>query len=153
MSTVISIEMVTSNSSVTPYTVTETESIAVWHEWGKLSVWWRSGSVSRAKKQCVSSDEARPANGQHCTPCSDCPWARTSLRGWTGSSTPEKFVADAHGETRIECHTLIGAQCAGAAIYRGNVCKSPRDKELLKLPSNRALVFATRFEFLEHHRK
>jgi len=59
----------------------------------------------------------------------------------------------AHGEERIECHTLLGAQCAGAAIYRANVAKRPRDKGVLLLERDRRTVFATPTEFMEHHRK
>jgi len=61
--------------------------------------------------------------------------------------------AKAHGETKFECHTLIGAQCAGSAIYRANVVKRCRDKDILALPANRELVFATPVEFLEHHKR
>lgn len=101
--------------------------------------------------QLITSEEARPAVSQHKSPCSDCPWARKSLAGWLGSATREEWLGDAHGETRIECHTLIGAQCAGAAIYRANVCKSPRDPDLLRLPADREKVFANKQEFWAHH--
>lgn len=103
------------------------------------------------RRQLVSSDEARPARGQHKQPCSDCPFARTALAGWLGSDTPASWMKMAHGETRMECHTLIGAQCAGAAIYRANVCKKPRDPALLTLPADRVKVFAGPPEFLRHH--
>jgi hypothetical protein len=102
-------------------------------------------------RQLVSSDEARPAKRQHETPCSDCPWRRKALPGWLGSMTAEEWVAAAHSETRIDCHTLIGAQCAGAATYRANICKRPRDPELLLLNSDRVVVFARPHEFLDHH--
>lgn len=101
--------------------------------------------------QLITTEEARPAQGQHKSPCSDCPWARRSLAGWLGSATREEWLGDAHGEARIECHTLIGAQCAGAAIYRANVSKLPRDGSLLRLPSNPELVFADKHEFWDHH--
>lgn len=101
--------------------------------------------------QLITTEEARPANGQHKAPCSDCPWARRSMAGWLGDTSREEWLGDAHGETRIECHTLLGAQCAGAAIYRANVCKIPRDPALLRLPADRRLVFADRHEFWERH--
>ena len=101
--------------------------------------------------QLITTEEARPAVKQHKAPCSDCPWARRSMPCWLGDTSREEWLGDAHGETRIECHTLLGAQCAGAAIYRANVCKSPRDKTLLKLPADREKVFATKQEFWEHH--
>jgi len=40
-------------------------------------------------------------------PCNDCPWRRKSCAGWLGPFGIK--------------------QCAGAAVYRANVCKSPRD--------------------------
>ena len=103
------------------------------------------------KRRLISSEEARPAAGQHKKPCSDCPWARTSLPGWLGSASVEEWVAEAHGEGVIECHALTGAQCAGAAIYRTNVCKSPRDPSILLLPADRERVFAAPKEFTSHH--
>lgn len=106
-----------------------------------------------ARRQLVSSDEAEQAVGQHKLPCADCPWARKAMNGWLGSTSVEQWVQDAHGEVRIECHTLLGAQCAGAAIYRANVCKSVRDPDVLKLKPNRELVFGTPKEFREHHAK
>lgn len=101
--------------------------------------------------QLLSSDDAVPAQGQHTKPCSDCPWARNALAGWLGSMTPEQWLANAHGEARIDCHTLAGAQCAGAAIYRANMAKLPRDASLLRLPADRERVFATPAEFRTHH--
>jgi hypothetical protein len=73
------------------------------------------------------------------------------MEGWLGSMSVEAWLAAAHGEARIDCHTLKGPQCAGAAIYRANVGKLPRDRDLLRLPSDRVTVFATRPEFVEYH--
>jgi hypothetical protein len=101
--------------------------------------------------QLITSEEARPAVTQHKAPCSDCPWARKSLAGWLGDTSREEWLGDAHGEARIECHTLVGAQCAGAAIYRANVFKLPRDPSLLRLPADRERVFSNKTEFWEHH--
>lgn len=101
----------------------------------------------------ISDQDAVPAKGQHTRPCADCPWARESLPGWTGSVEPETWIRGAHGEDRIECHTLTGAQCAGAAIYRANVAKHPRDPETLKLRPDHGAVFSEPSEFIEHHTK
>jgi len=57
----------------------------------------------------------------------------------------------AHGEDRLECHVLKGAQCAGAAIYRANVAKRTRDPALLRLPRDAKKVFANYLEFMIHH--
>lgn len=88
---------------------------------------------------------------QHTRPCSDCPWARTALHGWLGNGTSEEWVHIAHRDDRVDCHVIVNMQCAGLAVYRANVCKSPRDPKILKLAPDRERVFATPFEFLEHH--
>ena len=65
----------------------------------------------------------------------------------------------AHGEVAIACHVTIDSsdewnegmlQCAGAAIYRSNVCKLPRDPQVVTLPADTGLVFGFG-EFLVHH--
>lgn len=105
------------------------------------------------RKRLVTIDEAVPAQGQHKKPCSDCPWSRDSLPGWLGGETVEAWLAEAHSDNEIPCHTLKGAQCAGSAIYRRNVLKTPRDAGVLRLEADRELVFATPSEFKEHHEK
>jgi len=102
------------------------------------------------KRQLVASEEAVPAKSQHAAPCSDCPWSRDSLPGWLGGASIEQWIDIAHGDEPIDCHVLAGAECAGAAIYRANVCKNAR-RRLLVLPPDRRIVFATPSEFREHH--
>lgn len=102
------------------------------------------------RRQLISIEEAVPAKAQHRRPCSDCPWARTALKGWLGGATTEEWIASAHGDGRIDCHTLTGAECAGAAIYRANVAKSCRGN-VLRLEADRAIVFALPAEFIAHH--
>lgn len=106
-----------------------------------------------AGRKFIASDEAVPAKTQHTQPCSDCPLRRDALNGWLGGGKPEEWAWMLHSEMQVDCHVLEGAQCAGAAIYRANVCKSPREKHLLVLPANRVDVFENREQFLEHHRK
>lgn len=106
---------------------------------------------ARARGQLMTSDEAVKAKRQHKRPCSDCPWSRKSLPGWVGSATPDEWIQEAHGEARIECHTRDGAQCAGAAIYRANVCKSVRDPSTLELEPDTTRVFSKPSEFVDHH--
>lgn len=105
----------------------------------------------KKRTQFISSDEAAQAKCQHTVPCSDCPWTRKSLPGWLGSLTPAQWIVAAHGEGTAECHTLLGAQCAGFAIYRANTGKLPRDPKTLRLPANTKLVFTHPNEFLRHH--
>lgn len=95
------------------------------------------------------------------TPCNECPWRRNAARGWLGPFDAEQWVALAHGEEAIACHKTIEVeddwtqpgirQCAGAATYRGNVAKRPRDPEVALLPADRDAVFANPREFTEHH--
>lgn len=103
------------------------------------------------RRRLITIDEAVPARGQHKSPCSDCPFARHSLPGWLGGETVDAWLAEAHSDNEIPCHTLSGAQCAGSAIYRRNVLKTPRDAGVLRLEADRELVFATPSEFKEHH--
>ena len=58
-----------------------------------------------------------------------------------------------HGEAMIECHVHPDVQCAGAAIYRANVCKRLRNPDALSLPAGRESVFARPTEFVDHHKK
>lgn len=100
--------------------------------------------------QLVSSDKGRPATRQHTKPCSDCPWRRKSLSGWLGGLSSDQWLRHAHGESKIDCHTLIGAECAGAAIYRRNIgklCRGP----VLRLDKDTKHVFAGPAEFKKHH--
>ncbi len=104
-----------------------------------------------AKRRLMASDEAVPAKSQIERPCSDCPLSRGSLNGWLGGGNPEEWGHALHSESRMNCHVLEGAQCAGAAIYRSNICKRMIDKSLLVLPSDHETVFSNRAEFLAHH--
>lgn len=101
--------------------------------------------------QLLSIDDGRPTKRQHTKPCPDCPWSRESLPGWLGGLAPREWILIAHGDGVIECHTT-DKQCAGAAIYRANVCKHPRDPSALSLKPNRVTVFASPAEFTAHHR-
>lgn len=104
-------------------------------------------------RKLVSHDEAEQADGQHTEPCSDCPWSRDALHGWLGDRTVDDWLQAVHGESQIYCHTLLGAQCAGSAIYRANVCKLPRDEGCLRLKADRAAVFASPAEFKTYHQR
>jgi hypothetical protein len=99
----------------------------------------------------ITSNEAKPSKRQHTKPCSDCPFARSSLKRWLGGASADEWIAALHGENKIICHTVGNQQCAGAAIYRSNVCKLLRDKECLRLPADREKVFSSPNQFKEHH--
>jgi hypothetical protein len=108
--------------------------------------------MKNRKNQFKSSDEGVQATCQHTTPCADCPWTRESLNGWLGSLSPQEWVHVAHSDSVVDCHTLLGAQCAGIAVYRRNVAKMPYPPNL-RLEADRVKVFATPFEFIAHHSK
>lgn len=122
----------------------------------------------------LTSADAKPFKRQHQAPCSDCPWARKSLKGWTGpNSTATWLRAGADYWHRIVCHTRkrfapVKAdpsdrdgcskmarehwECAGAAIYRANIAAHVfPERGLLQLPANRITVFNNADEFRAHH--
>ncbi len=99
----------------------------------------------------VTSEQAQPAKGQHTKPCRDCPWRRVAVEGWLGPMTGPEWIAFVQSDAQIDCHTLLGAQCAGAAIFRANIGKLPRDRVALRLPRDRERVFASPTEFLDYH--
>lgn len=121
--------------------------------------------------QLLRSMDAKLFVKQHKAPCSDCPWTRKSLPGWLGPNSINTWIGAAHGEGFIACHTRAMTeeaatatleantvhlqckghwQCAGAAIYRANVCKTPRHPLVLQLPPDRVKVFSFH-EFERHH--
>jgi hypothetical protein len=102
-------------------------------------------------KQLMDYRDTSVASCQHTEPCSDCPWARTALRGWLGGQSVKEWIHIAHSDGIVECHTQLGAQCAGIAIYRKNVAKTPRDPSALRLPGNLLRVFGAPDEFRHHH--
>lgn len=100
------------------------------------------------------------------TPCNECPWRRAAWAGHLGPHTAEEWVEMAHGEGAIACHKTIRAeveadwsdeglrQCAGAAQFRTNVFKSPRNTQIAVAASrDTETVFAWNDEFLDHHNR
>lgn len=105
--------------------------------------------------QCLTYHEAATVKKQHVKPCSDCPFARTALAGWLGGMSVGKWLAVAHGDGRMECHTRnlhdgSACECAGGAIFRSNVCKSVTG-DRLRLKADKARVLASDVEFARHH--
>jgi len=93
-------------------------------------------------------------------PCAECPWRRDSVPGYLGPHSAEQWAKMAHSETAIACHMTIREeswdapgirQCAGAAIYRANVYKSPRNPEVAVMPRDTETVFTWDDEFIGHH--
>jgi hypothetical protein len=93
-------------------------------------------------------------------PCNECPWRREHAPGWLGPLTAEEWVELAHSDEPIACHLTIQKdgefygtrQCAGAAQYRTNVFKSPRDPEVATAGArDDSAIFGSAREFLVHH--
>ena len=106
----------------------------------------------------IQTQEIPPAVKQ---PCNDCPWRRSSAAGWLGPYDALTWVLLAGSEEPIACHQTIresgswdGAfQCAGAATYRANSCKSPRDPAVAVGPTDHENVFSNSMEFINHHER
>jgi hypothetical protein len=105
------------------------------------------------RRVLVSADEATASQRQHKKPCSDCPWRRDALPGWLGPFNAQNWARIASTDALIECHVFVGPQCAGAAIIRANMCKLPRDPDVLRLPADRVKVFSNTREFIDYHQK
>lgn len=108
----------------------------------------------------IRDDEMPPARAR---PCGSCPWRRRSVAGWLGPFTAEEWLQLAHSDLVIACHTSIEGsvdfdgserhQCAGSGTFRANVCKLPRDHDIVHGPRDTETVFATNAEFLDHHHR
>ena len=103
------------------------------------------------RRKLVSVEDAVECDRQPESPCGDCPLRRDALPAWLGGFTPDQYAQLLHSERQIDCHTLTGPQCAGAAIYRANIYKKPRDPAVLVLPRDTVAVFASPAEFLAYH--
>lgn len=100
-------------------------------------------------------------------PCNECPWRREAARGYLGPYDPRKWVRIALSEDPIACHKTIKVtnplegigswdhpqirQCRGAAIFRENICKSPKNPEVVIGPADRERVFDDVVDFCHHH--
>lgn len=105
------------------------------------------------RRKLLTTDEAKPTSRQHKKPCSDCPFRRDAVPGWLGSLShqPDRYLELAHSERAVPCHSKIGPQCAGLAIYRANLYRRNAQPGVLQLPADREAVFVTPMEFSAHH--
>lgn len=97
-------------------------------------------------------------------PCAECPWLKTSAKGWLGASTPVEFVQQSEAEVQMPCHlhvnyeddnwreeALKAPQCAGRAVHFANRCKRPQNPKLITMPADRQNVFGNPQDFITHH--
>lgn len=103
-------------------------------------------------------------------PCRECPWRRESASAWLGPFTADEWLDLVRSDEPIACHLTIGdqlafdeglplvewpdydiEQCRGAAMFRANIAKRPRDPDVLVGPRDTSLVFSTHTQFEDHH--
>ena len=92
-------------------------------------------------------------------PCNECPWRRNAWAGWLGPLTATQWAKLALSDAPIACHKTIkedyewegASQCRGAAIFRENIHKSPRDREIVVGPADPETVFDSPIAFLQYH--
>lgn len=99
-------------------------------------------------------------------PCVECPWRRCAAPGYLGPYSPKKWLEIAHSDSPIACHKTVkdpdmegnGSwehpgihQCRGAAIFRANVHKQPRDPSIAVGPVDADIVFDSNEQFAEFH--
>lgn len=97
-------------------------------------------------------------------PCNECPWRRVAPSGWLGPLDADDWLQAAHSDAPIACHMTLPCddppwdtpglrQCAGAAQFRTNVFKSPRNPAVATAERrDDSEVFGTNAEFRDHHR-
>lgn len=93
-------------------------------------------------------------------PCVECPFLRSSVPGHIGPYAAHDWPEMCHAEGPIACHMTIEhegqpwpelKQCAGAAIFRANICKTPRNPKVAKGERDTIRVFGWDDEFIAHH--
>jgi hypothetical protein len=97
------------------------------------------------------------------TPCNECPWRRNSAPGHLGPYSAQTWAEMAHGEGAIACHVTITGeswddpgmrQCAGAATFRTNVLKLPRNPAVATSDEpDHERIFSSSAEFISHHER
>lgn len=94
---------------------------------------------------------------KHKKPCAECPFLKTSAKGYFGPNSPEMYFESAHSEAGVECHQTLGKKeshaCAGALIHTNLACKRYRSPELQAMQdavgkSDKVLNYK---EFWAHH--
>jgi rubrerythrin len=83
-------------------------------------------------------------------PCIDCPWRKTSLKGWLGDQDPQLFTDIIKSGSKLPCHKTQKKKmnlneldnddkilhCTGALITMKNNCLRSRNPKIAKLQNN-----------------
>ncbi len=83
-------------------------------------------------------------------PCKDCPFKKTSLKGWLGAERMEEIL----NSSSFVCHKNTDLQCAGHMLIKGNENDFVRLAGRLGLDTGlngRDQVFETKEACIEHH--
>lgn len=83
-------------------------------------------------------------------PCKDCPFLKTTLKGWLGKERMQEITE----ATTFVCHKNHELQCAGHMLLLGNGNSFVNLAQWLNLPlklKGREKVFNTIQECIEHH--
>ena len=101
-------------------------------------------------------------------PCKDCPWRKTSPKGWLGGQDPEVFTHTLQMGKTLPCHKTQDRDltfdeiekndkvhhCRGALITMKNSCMLSRNEKIAELQKNINTdnnFFRTLNDFQEHH--
>lgn len=101
------------------------------------------------------------------TPCKECPFRKTSFRGWLGNNTAQQTHDYVLGEADFACHMTRHKQdknmsrCKGSQLFLLHHCKSPRINMPLRNALNKTreevrngihkLQEYLGFDFFKHH--
>lgn len=102
-------------------------------------------------------------------PCAECPFRRTSTRGWLGADDPEHFVQVSAGGSDLPCHMDIdytkkdwlekqepdAPLCVGSLQFQNNwmsLSRLPHVAEAQREVGDNPRVFDNPEEFLIHHK-
>jgi hypothetical protein len=103
------------------------------------------------------------------SPCSECPFRRTSTRGWLGADNPEHFVEQTLRGADMPCHMDIdysdkewmttqepdAPMCVGALQFQNNwlsLSRNPKVAEAQRQVGNNVNVFDSPEQFMIHHK-
>lgn len=102
------------------------------------------------------------------TPCADCPFRKTSARGWLGAATAQEFLDSTMHDAEMPCHTAIdygdkewketqlptADLCVGSLQFLNNQHKLPRSRKLSdacrEVGQNDAIMDSPE-QFMERH--
>jgi hypothetical protein len=114
------------------------------------------------------ADDPQPLKPPPKKPCAECPFKRTSMRGYLGADDVEHFYDRFKHDQVMECHLTVDydredktyleqiadgevSYCAGALIMMANQLKRTRDPDRPIMEPDRDNVFTWEKEFTEHH--